>query len=338
MIHMRTDFRFAFDRRSFLLATLAGLAPTGFAEAQVDVTRPVVSEAACPLEIIEPIASDGYRGLGVLRKPPGNGPFPAIICLHAGMVTLPLSVLEALARDAANPPRFLAAGYVVVIPTYRSRDVDPQSSVSLEDSLAALDYVRKLPYVDPESIAVFGCSGGGDLALEVAARTKLAAVIPEEPASMLMAGMFNAGLPKRGARYTPLDGYFLMDDPRRYYTPEFQRILQAKIARIQCPILVVQGDVDRELVPINRFNTEVLIPELRSAGKVLDVGIYPEQLHCFCLHGGVPGAANAPPPPPSRPTASLKAFRDIDAFSRRYLKTQPRAIDSRLVMYVAVPR
>jgi dipeptidyl aminopeptidase/acylaminoacyl peptidase len=151
---------FCFDRRTFVLAMLAGLTSSRIANAQGEVTRPVISETACPLEIIEPVASDGYRGLGVLRKPPGNGPFPAIICLHAGMVTFPLSVLEALARDAANPPRFLAAGYVMVVPTYRSRDVDPQSSVSLEDSLAALEYVRKLPYVDSESIVVFGCSGG----------------------------------------------------------------------------------------------------------------------------------------------------------------------------------
>lgn len=86
------------------------------------------------------------------------------------------------------------------------------------------------------------------------------------------------------------------------------------------------------------FDRRALIPELRSAGKVLEVGIYPGQMHCFCLHGGVPGAAGAPPPPPSRPSASLKAFRDIDAFCRRYLRVQPRQIDSRLVTYVTVPR
>src|SRR5262245_6580657 len=113
---MRADL--FFNRRTFLVSTLASLAPVGRVEAQIEITRPVISEAACPLEIIVPIASDGYRGLGVLRKPPGNGPFPAIICLHAGMVVQPLSVLQALARDAATPPRFLAAGYVMVVPTY----------------------------------------------------------------------------------------------------------------------------------------------------------------------------------------------------------------------------
>ncbi|HYM19092.1 MAG TPA: prolyl oligopeptidase family serine peptidase [Micropepsaceae bacterium] len=326
-----------FDRRTVLLATLASVVPGGFVHAQVEVTRPVVSETDCPLEIITPIANDGYRGVGVLRKPPGGGPFPAIIFLPAGFGGDPLSRLQTLARDTANASRFLAAGYVIVVPGYRSRDVDPQTIVSLEDSLAAVEYVRKLPYVDSDSIVVFGCSGGGDLALEVAARISIAAVVPEEPASTLMSGLFNASIPKRGERYTANENFFLFDNPRQYYTTEFQKILRAKVAKIQCPILIVQGDVDRSLVAINRFNADVLIPELRAAGKRLTVRIYPGEVHCFCMSSGLPW----PPglrmqPPGSWSSDALDAFRDIDAFCRRYLKTQPKQINSGLVTYVAV--
>jgi len=325
------------DRRAVLAATLASFVPTRFADAQPEISQPAISESACPLEIINPVASDGYRGVGVLRKPPGNGPFPAIISLHGGMVTESLSYLQSLARDSANATRFLAAGYVVVVPTYRSRDVDPQSSVSLEDSLAALEYVRKLPYVDAESIVVFGCSGGGDLALEVAARTRIAAVVPEEPAIHLMAGMFNASISKRGERFVPADSFFMLDNPKQYYTTEFRKIFQAKVAKIQCPILLVQGDANRQALPVDRLMRDILIPELRAAGKTLTVGIYPEQLHCFCIESGLPWpAGRRASPPASWPTAALQAFRDIDAFNRRYLKTQPKAIDSRLVTYVAV--
>ena len=326
---------FHLHRRSFLLATLAGVAPIRLAEAQVEVTRPVVSETECPLEVITPIASDGSRGLGVLRKPPGGGPFPAIVCLPDGLGGGPLSRLQSYARDTALASRFLAAGYVVVVPTYRSREVDPQSSVSLEDSLAAVEYVRNLRYIDADSIVVFGCSGGGDLALEVAARTKIAAAVPEEPASHLMAGLFNNSIPKRGERYAPVDSFFILEDGKRYYTPEFQKILRAKIARIQCPILIIQGDVDRVFVPVNKFNADVLIPELRAAGKAVTVGVYPGQLHCFCQLSGLPWRFRQQPPA-SWSSAALDAFRDIDAFSRRYIKTRPNQIDSRLVTYVAV--
>ncbi len=327
------------DRRVLLLGTLAGVVPTRFAKAQAEVTRPSVSEASCPLETITPIAGDGYRGLGILRKPSGNGPFPAIVFLHDGMTTQPLARLEAFARDAANPSRFLAEGCVIAIPTYRSRDVDPQTTAALEDSLAAVEYVRRLPYVDADSIVVFGCSGGGDLALQVASRTKICAVVPEEPAIVFMTGMFNATTPKRGERYVPQDSFSLLDNPKQYYTPEFQKIFREKIAKIDCPIFLVTGDLNRTLLPMGPLMTDILIPELQAAGKTLTHRVYPGEVHCFCLLSGMSWPARAT----MQPTASwasdaLVAFRDIDAFCRRYVKTQPKQIEPALVTYVAVRR
>ena len=323
------------NRRGFLVATAGAMLRVRLVDAQGEITQPVLSEDDCPLEVITPTASDGHRGLGVLRKPPDRGPFPAIIYLHGGITTLPIASLRSTAKDGANPSRFLAAGYVVVVPTYRSRDIDPQSSVSLEDALAMVEFVRRLPYVESESIVVFGCSGGGDLALEIAARTRICAVVPEEPASVVMAGLFNSSVPKKGERYTPGDGFFMLENPARYYTPEFQKFLQAKIAKIQCPILIVQGSVDRPDVPINKFNAEVLIPELRAAKKTLEVRTYAGQGHCFFAGSGVPRPSGQPTRAGETPVA-LEAFRDIDIFCRRYLPTQPKQIDSALVTHVPV--
>jgi acetyl esterase/lipase len=320
-------------RRTFLVA--AAVPFTRRLVAQGQVMQPVVSETECPLEVISPTAHDGHRGLGVLRKPPGKGPFPGIIYLHGGITTMPLASLRATSTNGANPSRFLAAGYVVVVPTYRSRDVDPQSPVSLDDAVAVVDYVRALPYVDGESIVVFGCSGGGDLALQVPTRTKACAVVAEEPASMLIAGMYNNRLPKKGQRYTPEDGFFMMDNPKQHYTPEFQQILRAKVSKIDCPILIVQGDANRRELPINRFNAEVLIPELRAAKKTVDVRSYADQEHCFCAGSGVPRPGGWPTSA-SAPPAALAAFRDIDTFSRKYLRQQPRNIDPALLTQVAV--
>ena len=323
------------DRRTFLVATFGTMVRVRLAGAQSEVMQPVLSEADCPVEIITPTAHDGHRGLGVLRKPPGRGPFPAVIHLHGGITTVSLATLRTTARDGANPSRFLAAGYVVVVPTYRSRDIDPQSSASLDDSLAMVDFVRKLPYLDAESIAVFGCSGGGDLALEIAARTEICAVVPEEPASIVMAGLFNNSVPRKGERYTPEDGFYLLENPTKYYTPEFQTFLRAKIARIHCPVLIIQGDVDRPNPPINKFNAAVLIPELHAAKKTVEVRTYADQGHCFCAGSGMPRPSGRPSRP-GEPPAALAAFRDIDAFCRRYLRIQPKEIDSALITHVPV--
>ncbi len=281
---------------------------------------PVVSEDVAPLESIAPVARDGHRGEGLLRKPPGAGPYPAVVWIHGGLTTVPIEALKDLALRTPPPSRFLAAGYVVAVITYRSRDVDPQSSVSLEDSLAAVEYVRGLPYVDPSSVVVYGCSGGGDLALEVAASTHVAAIVAEEPASMLFTGVWNVDLPKRGERYAPGDSRLITEDPLRYYTAPHQAFTREKIDRISSPILILQGD---EAFPLNRFNAQVLIPELRSAGKTLEINTYPGEPHCFASSGIRP-----------RPAVALQAFRDADAFFREHLNTQPHTVDDSLVEQV----
>jgi acetyl esterase/lipase len=58
------------------------------------ITRPVVSEKASPLDPIAPVAHDGYRGQAFLRKPPGDGPFPAVVLIHGGLTTAPSGFLR----------------------------------------------------------------------------------------------------------------------------------------------------------------------------------------------------------------------------------------------------
>jgi hypothetical protein len=112
--HSRHPTERQLDRRAFLLTTVAGLAGTRLLQGQSAVTRPVVSERDCPLETIYPVAADGHHGLAVLRKPPGPGPFPAVVWFHGGLTTFPLARLQGRVRDLATGPRFPAAGYVSV--------------------------------------------------------------------------------------------------------------------------------------------------------------------------------------------------------------------------------
>ncbi|MBI3679826.1 MAG: prolyl oligopeptidase family serine peptidase [Acidobacteria bacterium] len=304
------------DRRTFFALGSAGLL-----RATEEITRPAISEKACPLEAISPVARDGHHGQGFLRKPPGNGPFPAILFIHGGLQTQPAKVLQNLALNEPNPCRFLAAGYVVAPITYRSRNHDPQSRVSLEDCLAAVEHLRGLPFVHKDGVIVYGCSGGGDLALEVAAATtSVRAIVPEEPASLILTGIFHARFPKKGEFLTPADSAPISENPKKYYTPEYQEITRAKLRKIRCPILIIQGDVHA----INHFNAEVLIPELKSAGKTLEVKTYPGAPHCFAFAGN------------RRPAQALQVFQDTDAFCRRYLPVQPKSIDRSLVQETPV--
>ncbi|HZI79127.1 MAG TPA: prolyl oligopeptidase family serine peptidase [Vicinamibacterales bacterium] len=288
-------------------------------------TRPDVSPESSPLQVVNPVAKDNHRGLALLRRPPGNGPFPAVVIVHPGMTTFSQTALTEYMLRAAPPSRFLAAGYVVALTTYRSREVDPQSSVSANDVAATVDYVRKLDFVDAKSIGLIGCSGGGDLALEIATTTDVAAIVAEEPASMMFTGVFNQDVPKAGERFTPQDSMPIVADPARHFSEKYQRFTRGKIATIRSPILIVQGD---EQSPLNRWNAEVLVPELRRAEKRVAVNSHAGERHCFAWDGRTPDGTWRHAP------AAAKAHGEADEFFRRHLSTQPKPVSASLVKHV----
>lgn len=313
-----------------LLAGLCGLPTRSVAadekEKKPTVTRPAISEEVSPLEAIAPVVKDGHKGEAYLRKPPGKGPFPAVVLVHPGIVRWPTAQLKAHALGAWST-RWLAAGFVVVDTTYRSRDIDPQSRESPDDVFATVDYVRKLSYVDPKSIVVNGCSGGGDLALSVASEIDVAVIVPEEPASMFFTGNFNKGLPKKGERYTAIDTAPLWTEPKKYYTAEYQKRSREKIARMTCEFIFVQGEGPNQLFPQSvDFNRVILFPELLNLGKNLVVLSYPGEPHCFAFYSN--------PDRTPHPAVAESAFEDVAALVRRHLRTKPSPMDPSLVKQV----
>ena len=305
--------------RSCVVVALTAFAFTGgsWAYGQAKVTRPEVSEKTCPCEVIEAPTRDQQKATAVVRRPPGKGPFPAVILLHAGMGRKELERgvdgAKAASLSGQQHTRFLAAGYVTVSALRRGSKRDPQSPDSMSDCLAVVEYVKKMPEVDPKSVVIFGHSGGGSLALELAAETPLAAIVAGEPATILFTGMLSKGGP---------DQQTIMADPKRYYTPELQERTREKVARIGCPILIGQGDQH----PINKVNDEVFIPELKKAGKKVEVITYPGQPHSFFFGSIATG------------DAGRKVFDDAHAFFKRHLPTQPLPLEESLVKQVPVGR
>jgi len=274
---------------------------------------PLISDEAVPVQAIAPIAKDGHRGHGYLRKPPEGMRFPAVLIIHPGISEMQDGALRDYTLSAPLPSAFLAAGYVIAVTTWRSRDVDPQATDAIEDTVAAIDLMRGLRYVDPESVLAYGCSSGGDLAFEVARLTEVAAIAAEEPATMLFTGIMNKNFPKAGERFTARDGTPIMENPLNFYTTEYQRLTQEKMRSIHAPILILQGGG-----PVNRFNNEVFIPELGRTGKTVTLKTYPGEPHCF-MFGRI---GNIPLTTP-RPAVAQQAFRDVESFFRGHVKTQP---------------
>lgn len=116
------------------------------------------------------------------RAPGRSTPGPAVVFGHG------LGAVKEMRLDA-YAQRFAAAGYTCLVFDYRHfgestglprqlLDVDEQ----LADWAAAVAYVRSLPEVDPDRVAVFGSSFGGGHVIVTAARDpRVAAAIAQCP-------------------------------------------------------------------------------------------------------------------------------------------------------------
>jgi acetyl esterase/lipase len=138
-----------------LLASLT-IAPTHAAEPTIPDT--VTFERG--IEYANP--QETHLQLDLARPKTGDGPFPAIVCIHGGG-------FRAGTRDGYDKTCMMLAehGYVAVTITYRLAPMH-QFPAAVEDSKAAVRWLRANAdkyHVDPNRIGTMGGSAGGHLAL-----------------------------------------------------------------------------------------------------------------------------------------------------------------------------
>ena len=108
---------------------------------------------------------------GILTKPEGTGPFPAIVMLHGCSGVQKFTQYESWAK------RFAGWGYVAFsVDSFVPRGIkhvcnNPLSSIILRarshDAYDAKAFLSKLPYVDRNRIVVMGWSHGGITVLTI---------------------------------------------------------------------------------------------------------------------------------------------------------------------------
>lgn len=202
---------------------------------------------------------------GVVYKPEGNGPFPAVLYNHgsgAGM-------LSQQAFDALGPV-FVRHGWVFFGPYRRGQGLSANAGPyivdqiekakwsggmaaraatmvrlletdHLNDQLAALAWLRKQPFVDPKRIAVAGNSFGGIETVLGAEREGYCAAID------------SAG----GAESWAL-------------APVLQERMTQAVRLAKAPIFFFQAENDWNLAP-----TKVLSTAMKNAGQPFEAKIYP---------------------------------------------------------------
>jgi len=204
---------------------------------------------------------------GLLWRPPGRGPFPAVLFNHGSGTTPERQTAQA----AAVGPVFAAQGYVFLFLFRRGSSLSADQGTSaaalldrelaahgqearndlqlrllegdhLGDALAGLEYVRALPDVDVRRVAVAGHSFGASLTLLMAEREK------------------------------SVRGFVAFSGSTASWelSPKLRARLLAAVGRSTAPIFFIQAANDHSIAP-----AKVLSAEMARFGKSHRVVIYP---------------------------------------------------------------
>jgi acetyl esterase/lipase len=233
-----------------------------------------IPESECPVMRIDAKATEGRPVAAWWRQPKGEGPFPAILFIHGGLTQFPEASLRRHLTDNPVITRFLAAGYAVVMATFRTYEQDVQSRGPIEDVRAVLRETAKLPGVAPRRTALYGGSGGGSIALELGGDPEVRAIVAGEPATVLYTGMLTTG--EYGPRLE------IMADPEKYFTPELRQRTWEKLKSVRAPVLILHGDQH----DLHKLNKPLFLPLMKEAGVEVEYREYAGYGHGFYFGGG----------------------------------------------------
>jgi dipeptidyl-peptidase-4 len=260
----------------------------------------VVSEADSPIEQVYVKSKDGAYVAAAIRKPKGDGPFPAILFFHGAPGGRGMEQITGWSRGDTGGPvweRFLREGFVTVVGDYRGGDWNTMnvpstgsSATAIDDGLALIEHVKSLPYVDASRISLYGVSLGGNLVMWMVSKMPaLHAAVLGAPAPIWFLGM------KLPAPPTRPDLEALKPDPA---------VVEANVAPIATPVLIQVGTEDRLQVM-----AKTLHDALEQAGKTVRMDVYGHGYHDFVL--GPQGQAR-----PDLPQGEILLGGALDALER----------------------
>ena len=202
---------------------------------------------------------------GLLYRPKGPGPFPAVLYNHGSAP----GMMSGSAAEALGPV-FAAKGWVFFMPSRRGQGLSadagpyimdeisatrrtggPRAAATtmvrllttdhLNDQLAALAWLRKAAFVSPDRIAVAGNSFGGIQSILGAERGSYCAAVDSAGGAQSWAGV-----------------------------PELQELMIRSARNANAAVFFFQADNDYDLSP-----SRTLFAEMKKASKEAEIKIYP---------------------------------------------------------------
>ncbi len=117
-----------------------------------------------------------------IRKPPGDGPFPAIVMLHGGRYGKEATV--GMGRGARSPMAdFVKEGWAIYSIDYRPSD-KMLLPIETDDSVLAVQALRAMPFIDAKRIGLMGGSHGANVSSRLVSRLDVAGAVLCAPAAI----------------------------------------------------------------------------------------------------------------------------------------------------------
>ena len=310
------------------------VATTAIAPPALDPTQLVITEAVdgseTPVHLAYVETIDGlYTPIGI-RKPDGDGPFPIILFASGNGGGGMEWVRDATQNQSWTQEQFVKAGYAVAWTRYRAevelayanygkliedtrqgRQLLNRGPLEYEDMISIIEFVKTLPYVDPDRVGYMGMSHGGEMAFKITSEYDgLKAAIASEPANH----EFLALTPDDTAHINPESGLrdiesMLMRETEKVRGRIDLEIALQRISTISTPILV-QGRNTDELQGIFRVGYELL----EEAGKETQWKSYEHDVHGFVYVKRNDAGVYDPDP------VQLQGVKDSIAFFDGYMK------------------
>ncbi len=262
----------------------------------VVITEPVEG-SDIPVELMYVETMDGlYTPIG-LRRPAGPGPFPIVLLASGNGGGGMAWVRDAVQNRGYIMDRLLAAGYACAWLRYRTevelgyheggrlvhdmrqgRGLLNRSPLEYEDEISIIEYVKTLPYVDPDRVGLIGMSHGGEMVLKITSEYHGAAVgVASEPA----AHEFLALTPDETVTINEETRLRNIEHMEMFEVAKVRSRIDAAVAAerigtIRTPILVMGRETDH-LQGIFRATYELL----EEAGKEVEWVSYDHPLHGY---------------------------------------------------------
>ena len=226
------------------------------------ITKPVPG-SDIPVELTFVFTRDeAYVAIG-LRKPKGNGPFPAILMSAGNGAGGMPSVERGVERLAPMVDRMVARGYVVAYAEPRNeipdlynkteraenlpdsvsggqRTMKSSPTLDSDDFISMIQYLQSLPYVDKDAVGAFGVSHSGELIMKAASEITFGCGVPNEGAANEYLEIdIGPSAPRKGAEIQFQDEALVRQRADKAKAME-------RIKRVRTPMLVMGRDQDHQ--------------------------------------------------------------------------------------------